>query len=57
MKVAVKKVDRLRLRFVSSHNIPLYRIPIRRWKIAQKGYNWYYSYLDSQLNFLKEVVA
>lgn len=49
--------DRKKNEYCLRHNIPLYRVPIERYKIAKNGYDWYYSYLDNQLNFLKEVVV
>ena len=49
--------DRIKDAYCEDHNIPLYRIPIERWKITSKGREWYYNYLDSQLKFLKEMVA
>lgn len=49
--------DKRKNEYCKRHNISLYRIPIERWKIAKKGYDWYYSYLDNQLNFLKGAVA
>lgn len=49
--------DREKDEYCKKNNIPLYRIPIQRWKISYKGRDWYYNYVDEQLSFLKEEVV
>lgn len=46
--------DIIKNKYCKKHNIPLYRIPIDRYKISKQGYDWYYTYIDNNLKFLKE---
>ena len=48
-----RKRDIIKNDYCQKHNIPLYRIPIDRCKISQQGYDWYYTYIDNNLKFLK----
>ena len=51
------KRDRAKDEYCEKNDIALYRVPIQRWKIADKGRDWYYNYIDEQFSFLKGEVV
>lgn len=46
--------DKIKNEYCNKHKIPLYRMPIDRWKIHNKGVEWYYDYMNNELGFLIE---
>lgn len=46
--------DKIKNEYCNKHKIPLYRMPIDRWKIHSKGVEWYYDYMNNELGFLIE---
>lgn len=51
----LQKNDAIKNDYCKLHNIPLYRMPIGRWKITEKGIDWYRNYINEKLSYILDI--